>query len=192
MATMLVRTGPTAFVERQLDALSPRDRMLLVGLVGFGTSLFLMGFVYFAYSILDGKAAAVREAKERVQAMQIQQQEYNQAAATFQAHEERLRSKPPVSTFVEELARKHEIAEQLSNINAKGTPEVVGSLAQQRYTVEIKKAPQENLYRFLHELETSGYPVSVEPAAFKSQPAKDAALQMNLTLDLVVLSVAEG
>ena len=192
MATMLVRTGPTAFVERQLDALSPRDRMLLVGLVGFGTSLFLMGFVYFAYSILDGKAAAVREAKERVQAMQIQQQEYNQAAATFQAHEERLRSKPPVSTFVEELARKHEIAEQLSNINAKGTPEVVGSLAQQRYTVEIKKAPQENLYRFLHELETSGYPVSVEQAAFKSQPAKDAALQMNLTLDLVVLSVAEG
>lgn len=191
MATLPVRTGPTAMIERQLDALSPRDRILLVGLLGSGAAVVLIVFFYAAYSLLDGKADSVRKAKERVFAMQVLQQDYRDAASTFDAHEQRLRSKPPVSTFVEELARKHELGEQLSNINAQGNPEVVGSLSQQRYTVEIKKAPQENLFRFLHELETSGYPASVEQAAFKTQAGKDGML-MNLTLDLMVLSVAEG
>ena len=123
--------------------------------------------------------------------MQVLQRNYQAAEATFKAHEDALRNKQPVSTFIEGLASKHEITDQLSNINAQGTPEVVGSIAQQRYTVDIKKAPQENIFRFLYDLETSGYPVSVDQAAFKSQKTKDGVM-MNLTLELMVLSVSEG
>jgi hypothetical protein len=191
MAQLPVRTGPTAFMERQLEALSRRDRMLLVGLLGFGAVLFVSVSGYIAWSILDAKADAVIEVKGQVAEMQILQRKYQSAEATFKSHEEALRNKQPVSTFIEGLASKHEITDQLSNINAQGSPEVVGSIAQQRYTVEIKKAPQENIFRFLYDLETSGYPVSVEQAAFKSQKTRDGVM-MNLTLELMVLSVAES
>jgi hypothetical protein len=191
MAQLPVRTGPSAFVGRQLDALSPRDRLLLVGLLGFGATLFVSVFGYGAYKILDNKAAAVKEVKKEVVEMQQLQQAYNASAATFEAHEDQLRNKQPVSTFVEGLASKHDITDQLSNINAQGNPEVVGALSQQRYTVELQKAPQENIFRFLYDLETSGYPASVEQAVFKSVKTKDGVM-MTLTLDLMVLSVAEG
>jgi hypothetical protein len=192
MALLPVQSGPSAFVDRQLEALSPRDRMLLAGLLGAGSLAVVAVFFYVALTTLEAKAATVRETKERVVEMQSLQDQYAAAAATFASHEERLKTKPPVSTFIEELARKHSLADQLSNINAQGAPEAVGSLSQQRYTVEIKKAPQENIFRFLHELETSGYPASVESANFKSQAGKDGGLEMSLLLDLVVLSVAEG
>ena len=191
MAQLPARSGPTAFVARQLDALSPRDRMLLVGLLGFGAALFVGVFGYGAYSLLDSKASAVKEVKKQVAEMQVLQQKYRAGADTFEAHEEALRTKQPVSTFIEGLASKHQITDQLSNINAQGTPEVVGTLSQQRYTVEIKKAPQENIFRFLYDLETSGYPASVEQAVFSRQATKDG-VTLSLTLDLMVLSVADS
>jgi len=191
MAQLPVRTGPLAFVDRQLEALSARDRTLLVGLFGFGASLMVVVSGYGAWSVLHAKASAVIEVKEQVAEMQVLQRNYQAAEATFKAHEDALRNKQPVSTFIEGLASKHEITDQLSNINAQGTPEVVGSIAQQRYTVDIKKAPQENIFRFLYDLETSGYPVSVDQAAFKSQKTKEGVM-MNLTLELMVLSVSEG
>mgnify|MGYP000436055722 CR=1 FL=1 len=191
MAQLPVRTGPMAFVDRQLEALSPRDRMLLVGLFSFGAGLFVLFSGYLAWSVLDAKATTVIDVKKQVAEMQVLQRKYQAAENTFKSHEEALRNKQPVSTFIEGLASKHQITDQLSNINAQGSPEVVGSIAQQRYTVEIKKAPQENIFRFLYDLETSGYPVSVEQAAFKSQKTKDGVM-MNLTLELMVLSVAES
>jgi hypothetical protein len=191
MAQLPVRTGPMGFLERQLDALSARDRMLLVGLFGFGTTLFVVFSGYIAWSVLDAKASDVIAVKKQVAEMQVLQRKYQAAEGTFKAHEEALRNKQPVSTFVEGLASKHEITDQLANINAQGNPEVVGSIAQQRYTVEIKKAPQENIFRFIYDLETSGYPATVEQAAFKSQKTKDGVM-MNLTLELMVLSTAEG
>ncbi len=191
MAQLPVRSGPMAFVDRQLEALSPRDRMLLVGLLGFGATVFVLVSGYIAYSVLDSKAMAVIEVKGQVAEMQVLQRKYQAAEGTFKSHEEALRNKQPVSTFIEGLASKHEITDQLANINAQGTPEVVGSISQQRYTVEIKKAPQENIFRFLYDLETSGYPVSVEQAVFKAQKTRDGVM-MNLTLELMVLSVAES
>jgi len=191
MPSLPVRSGPSAFVERQLEALSPRDRKLLVGLIGFFGLAFVVGFAYTAYSILAAKSAYVVDVKEALVEMQQAQRDYRQAEATFSAHEDRLRNKEPVSAFLEGLAQKHQITDQLKNINAQGNPELVGTLSQQRYTVEIKKAPQENIFRFLHELETSGYPASVEQAEFKAQATKEGKM-MTLTLDLMVLSVGDS
>jgi len=191
MAQLPVRTGPSAFVERQLEALSPRDRKLLAGLIAFGGFLFVTGFAYTAYSVLAAKSEYVVDVKEALVEMQQAQRDFQDAEATFSAHEDRLRNKEPVSAFLEALATKHQVTDQLKNINAQGNPELVGTLSQQRYSVEIKKAPQENLFRFLHELETSGYPASVEQAVFKSQATKEGQM-MTLTLDLIVLSVGDS
>lgn len=191
MPSLPVRSGPTAFLERQLEALSPRDRKLLAGLLGFGALAFVSVFAYSAYSLLESKSSYVIETKQALVEVQQAQLDYRQAEATFSAHEERLRDKEPVSAFLEGLAKKHNVSDELKNINAQGNPEFVGTLSQQRYTVEIKKAPQENLFRLLHDLETSGYPASVESADFKAQATREGNL-MNLTLELIVLSVGES
>jgi hypothetical protein len=191
MPSLPVRSGPSATLDRLFESLSPRDRKLAAGLVGSVGLAFVVLFAYGAYSVLASKSAHVRSVKEALVQMQQAQIDYRQAEATFSAHEERLRDKEPLSAFLESLAEKHQISDELKNINAQGQPELVGTLSQQRYTVEIKKAPQENIFRFLHDLETSGYPASVEQASFKGQATKEGNM-MNLTLELVVLSVGDS
>ncbi len=192
MATLPVRSGPMALVERQLEMLSPRDRKLLVGMLLFFTVVFVGGFWYILNSLLDDKASRVRDAKAAFAVVQELEREYEQAAAQFRAQEDRLREpkEKPVTAWVEELASKHGITEQLRAVNQQSS-EIVGDVARTRYKVEIKRATQEPLYRFLHELETSPYPAMVEQATFKVTTVKKEKF-MDLTLELVVLSMAEG
>jgi hypothetical protein len=192
MPTLPIQTGPMAFVERQLEALSARDRKLLVGLFVFGGVILIGGLWYFLHGILDDKASRVRDAKSRYAEMQVMQLEYRQAAATLAAQESRLRQyqKQPVTAYIEQVATKHGIVEQLRNVSQQGS-ETVGRLVQTRYSVDIKKAPQENLMRFLYELETSGFPASVEQADFKVSFVKRDKF-LDLSLDLVVTSLGES
>ena len=55
--------------------------------------------------------------------------------------------------------------------------------------VEIKRAPQETLFRFLRDLETSGFPARVETANFKVVTVHGKEKAMDLTLEIVVLSL---
>ena len=192
MATLPVRSGPMAFVERQLEMLSPRDRKLLVGLLLFFALVFVGGFWYVLNGLLDDKASRVRDAKAAFAVIQQLETEYQQASARFESQKDRLREPKdkPVTAWVEELASKHGITEQLRAVNQQQS-EVVGDVARTRYKVEIKRAAQEPLYRFLYELETSQYPAKVEQANFKVAYVKKEKF-MDLTLELIVLSLAEG
>ncbi len=192
MATIEVRTGPMAFVERQLETLSPRDRKLLVGLFLFFGMVFVGGLWYFLHGVLDDKASRVRDAKSRYAEMQMMQGEYRQASAQLAAQESRLLEfqKEPVTAYVERMATKHGIVEQLRDVSTQGS-ENVGRLVQTRYTVRLQKAPQEALYRFLYELETSGFPATVDQANFKVSYVKREKF-MDLNLDLIVTSLTEG
>lgn len=192
MPTLPVRSGPMALIERQFEALSPRDRKLLVGLLLFFVLLFVGGFWYLLDGALESKASRVRDAKEKLVAVQALEAEYQAASAQFTAQEDRLRqySNQPVSAFIEELAKEHDLSEALNAVRNNKSEEV-GDLLQTRHTIELKKAPQESLYRFLHGLETSGYPAKVEQATFKVVYVKKEKM-MDLTLELVVLSLKEG
>ena len=163
-----------------------------VGLVSFGGLLFLLGFWWLLHGLLESEASRVREAKEHLSRILDLQTEYRAATARFDAQRDRLAesSSTPVSAFVEELATEHGLNSQLSAVRQQQSEEI-GDVAQTRYTVELKKAMQEPLYRFLFALETSGYPARVEQATFKTTAVKGEKL-MDLTLELVVLSVKEG
>lgn len=189
MSTVNVRTGPFAAVERQLDALSPRDRKLLVGLVLFMMLVFVGIVLWGLNSLLDDKASRVRTAKESYATVLELDADFQRAAAAFATHEDRLRqySHQPVTAWVEDLAKKHGVDTALSAVREKNAEEV-GDLVQTRYTVEIKKSPQEPLYRFLYDLETSPFPARVEQATFKVATVKKERL-LDLTLEIVVLSV---
>jgi hypothetical protein len=179
-------------VEEQLEALSPRDRRLLVGLVLFVLFVLTGGFWYLLHGALEDKASRVTTAKEAYARIQKLEAEYRQADATFQAQKSRLEQsgRQPVTTWVEDLANRHQLRDALSAVR-ETTREQVGDIQQIRYTVEMKRAAQEPLYRFLYELETSGFPAKVETAAFRVASVRNEKL-MDLTLDIVVLSIVGG
>jgi hypothetical protein len=189
MATVSVRTGPLALVERQLDALSPRDRKLLAVLVLFFVGVAMLLFWWMLHSQLETKASRVRSAKEALVAVRELDGEYQAAAAKFSAEKGRLEeySHQPVTAWVEEVAKKHQLETNLAAVRQQSAQEV-GDIVQTRYTVELKKAAQEPLYRFLYDLETSPFPARVEQAAFKTATVRKERV-MDLTLELVVLSV---
>jgi type II secretory pathway component PulM len=179
-----------AAVEQQLEALSPRDRKLLVGLVLFVLLLATGGFWYLLHTTLEDKASRVRAAKEAYARVEQLEAEYRDADARFTAQKGRLEQAQPVTAWIEDLANRHELGGSLSAVSQKGV-EQVGDITRTRYGVELKRAPQETLFRFLHDLETSGFPAGVETAKFKVVTVQKQKM-LDLSLELVVLSLATG
>ncbi|MBX2796250.1 MAG: type II secretion system protein M [Myxococcales bacterium] len=194
MATIEVRTGPLAAIEQQLEMLSPRDRKLLVGLVLFFAVVFVGGYWYLLNDLLNDKASRVREAKESLVMIQALDAEHKEHSARFAAQESRLRehSKQRVQPWVEDLATKHSITgKQLNSVSSQSSEPVSDVIERTTYKVELKRVPQEALYRFLYDLETSSFPASIEQADFKVAYYKKEKL-MDLTLQLTVLKLVEG
>lgn len=194
MATIQVRTGLTATIEQQLEMLSPRDRKLLVGLILFFAVVFVGGYWYLLNSQLDEKANRVREAKSALLTVQQLDAEYRQHTAQFETQKDRLSQHLDKSTssWIEGLATEHGIIEQLRAVNALTVEPLSDVMKRETFRVELKRVSQEPLYRFLHALETDGYPASVESATFKVTKQKKVKV-MDLTLELAVLSlVGEG
>ncbi len=193
MATIEVQTGPLAAVERQLELLSARDRMLLVGLVLFFAVLLVGGYWYMLYGMLERKAEEVREANETLVLVQELKVELDQHRARFEAQEDRIRSNSnrPVTAWVEELANRHSLSEQLRKVDEMSSEPLSDTMQRTHYKVEINRAPQEELYRFLYDLETSPFPASVSEANFRVVRSRNDKL-MDLTLDLEVLKLGEA
>lgn len=183
----------TAFAERQLEALSPRDRRLLLGLLTFGVVVGLGLLWWTLYGVLDDKASRVRTARENLETAKLYQAEYQTAAASLAAQESRLRQYQGkrVSAHIEEIAGKRGVSDNLRAVNENGA-EVVGNIKQTKYSVELKDLEHQDAIGFLYELETSGFPASVNHADFKAKKKRDGGSTLDLSLELVVFSLAEG
>ena len=185
--------GVTAFFERQLESLSPRDRRLLMGLLSFGVIVGLGLLWWTLYGILDDKASRVRTARENLETARLYQAEYQTAAASLAAQESRLGqfANKRVSAHLEEIAGKRGVTDNLRKVNETGN-EVVGNIKQTRYAVELKDLEHTDAIGFIYELETSGYPASINNADFKAKKKRDGASTLDLSLELVVFTLADG
>ncbi len=183
----------TAVVERQLESLSPRDRRLLLGLLTFGTLIALGTLWWTLYGVLDDKASRVRTARENLATAKLYQGEYQTAAASLAAQESRLAQYKTkrISAHLEEIAGKRGVGDSLRAVNESGA-EVVGNIKQTKYSVELKDLLHQDAIGFLYELETSGYPASVNNAEFRGKKTRDGESKLDLSLELVVFSLAEG
>ncbi len=193
-APELAAGGLVGRIERQLETLSARDRRLLVGLFAFLGVVGVLILWWTLYGFLEDQASRVRDAKGKLEEVQVLQQEYLTAAAQADAQEARLRAYQgrPVSAYIEQIASEQEILEFLRAVNSQGSPETVGSIKQTSYSVDLQRVPDlDSLIRFLHELETGGYPAMVDTATFRTTVRRDEKTY-NLKLDLIVYSLAEG
>ena len=178
--------------ERQLELMSPRDRKLLLGLVGFGTVVGLLLMVWTLKGALDDKASRVRLAKQNLVTAQQYQAEYRAAAAQLADQESRLLDykNQPISAKIEAIASQRGVLEQLRSVNENGS-EIVGNIKQTSYSVDFKAMPIESAIGFLYDLETDPYPVSVNLADLKVSKGRDGKT-MSLTLEVTVFKLAEG
>ncbi len=192
MATAPIARGPAAFIERQLESLTPRDRKLLVGLVSFMGLAFVSVLWYSLYTVLDDKASRLRDAKSQLEIVRSLEVEHAAAAAKLEAAESRLAQYKGkrVSAHIEEVAQKRDVQDLLRAVNEVGA-EQVGNIKQTTYKVDLKGLDYAAAYGFMYELETSGYPVHIEVADFKRTFVKKEK-KLNVNLELVVFSLAEG
>jgi hypothetical protein len=193
MATIQIPRGPLAFVDRTLDGLSPRDRRLLVGLVLFFGVTLTFGYCWVIRGFLTDRATRVIEAKEAHAAVLDDSRRLAVANAAFEHEQSRLAaaSTKSVPAWVEELAKKHQLEQALAKVTDTTSEPVGESLVQTHYTVELKKAPQEQLYRFVYDMETSEFPASIDSAKLRVAVVKKDKF-LDATLDIVVLSVSGG
>lgn len=185
-------TGPMAFVERQMEALSPRDRKLLIGLIAFGCVVFVGLLWWTLYGMLEDKASRVRLAKTHLEELQVVQGEFLAATSRIEAQEARLQEYKGkrVSAYIEEVASQRGVLEQLRSVNESGS-ELVGSIKQTKYRVELKKIDYEAAYGFIYELETSGFPTMINMAQLRAVKSREGKT-LDVTLEITVYALAEA
>lgn len=183
--------GATSAIQAQLDSLSPRDRKLLTGLVIGGLLAFAVFLWWTISGSIESRAADVRRVRDTQAQLELMFAEYGQAAIKVQAAEERLAQYQgqQVTTFVEELASRASVRDQLRAVDEQGS-ELVGNIMQTNYKVDIQKVELQNALDFLYELETSGFPVAVQTAQFKTAFVRREK-RINLTLELVAYSLED-
>jgi len=185
---MAAGAGLFGAVQAQFDQLSPRDRKLLAGLIAFAGTAFV-GFVALSLrSALADKASRIVTQKETYEAMQDLRDEYVVAAATLEASQKRVAELggKELSAYLEEVARKEQIAEELS-VNRQ-QPEEQGGIEQTRYKVELRRVSFDKALLFLWDVENSGYPLRIDSADFKaSKSGEDKVIKLVIELTLFTL-----
>jgi len=183
--------GVFGLVEAQLDSLSPGDRKLLAGLLGFFGILFVIIVALTLRGRLNDKASRVMDQKESLQAIQSLAEEYTLAAARIDAAEKRLNEfgDQPLSAYLEKTAASIGVAEELS-VNKQQT-EVVGGVEQTKYKVDLRRVAYDLSLNFVYDIETSGYPLRVDSARFKAVTYKGEKM-VSLTLELTTYSLQES
>jgi type II secretory pathway component PulM len=178
------------FLERQLESLSPRDRRLLAGLLGFGALAVVFGLWWVLSGALSELGGRVYTANEKLGEILAMKSELDQANSRLASQSDRLAQfkSQPVSAWVEKLAQTHGVSNELRSVDEVDRS-TEGSLEQIKYKVELKKAAYDPMLDFLYGLESSGYPAQIEVATIKSSLGKDKTKVYDLTLQIVVYQV---
>jgi hypothetical protein len=182
--------GP-GFFEAQLESMSPRDRMLLTGLIMFGAVVF-GGLLWWTLSgMLEDRASRVRDAKFQYESVLLARNDYLDAADAIRANEDRLRTfkGKRLSAFLEDVAAENEVPQALDKVE-KGESELVGSFTQTTYNFTFKKVPMEAAMNIMYEIET-GFPLKVTDATFKVSYVKREKV-LDLVLEVVVYELTEA
>ena len=185
-------SGVLQTINGQLDQLSPRDRKALTVLVLFVLVLVAALFTWFLKGSLDDAASRVRAAKDTFEVMAVMEEQYLEAQATVTRSEARLRQYQGerFSAFMERIAQQTRVQENLRTVDEVGK-ESLGGIQQTRYNVELKKVGYAAAVDFLYDLETSGYPMRIENANFKTVFSAGER-QLDLRLEIVTLSLEEA
>lgn len=179
-----------ANLREQYDALPPSSKRLLALLLGLMAVLWVVGLSWWIWGGLAAQAEELERQEKNLRNLKKLNGLYQDAVVAIEAAEQRLSAagNQPPSAFLEEKAVESGVKEQLKTIQEQGT-DVVGSLQQTRYRVQLDRAPYEGTVKFLYAIETAGF-LAVEGATMKANDRR-GEISLTTTVDLVAYAPAE-
>ncbi len=180
------------FINRQFESMSSRDRKLLAGMMIFFSSIFVLALLFTLNSWLDDRAATIAQQKDKYEMLLVLREQYAAAhdeVLVAQKTAEQYKGKTP-SSFLEETASKVGIRDALT-VSKQGAQDEAGSVKSTGYKIVLKRISLEESVNFLYDVETSGYPVSVDSAVFKTSKVRGEKV-LTVTLDAMHYEIGEA
>jgi type II secretory pathway component PulM len=149
--------------------MSPRDRRLFVGLVVFLCGSVLAGAWWYLERSVASLDSRIIDREDKLDILDEMVAEFQAASETAGRIEEKLTeyAGQDLSAFIEATAKTTGIQQNLKGVREKGTS-TEGSLERREYTVELDRVSLQQVTDFLYAIETSGYPLKIANAKFKT------------------------
>ncbi len=150
-------------LEARFDAvlagMKPRDRMLLISVIGVVLLLFAAGIGVGMRSSLDGVRKDLEKEKTRLTQVETMASQYALDSARVGELEEALNEHKgkDLSAFLEQAASKAKAADALTAVTPTSST-TVGSLEQKNFTATLKSVTLEQALDFLYQAEARATP----------------------------------
>lgn len=169
MATPAILAPAKARFGELAATMSPRDRRLFIGLVVFLCASLLGGAWWYLERSVADLDSRVADREDKLALLEEMVAEFQAASETAGRIEEKLTeyAGQDLSAFVEATAKTTGIQQNLKGVREKGSS-TEGTLLRRDYTVELDRISLQQVTDFLYAIETSGYPLKVANAKFKT------------------------
>jgi type II secretory pathway component PulM len=173
-----------ARVEGILDGMSPRDRSLLLGLVGFVTVAIVLGGAWTMNNKLESLEDTRDKRIEDLNYVNRSLTEYQEAQMKLEQIEKDMArfDGQDLSSFLEKAADSAEIRDRLDSVRENSVVEL-GDLEEKNYSVKLSKVTLDQMVSFLYQVEATGYPLKITSAKFKRVKVSGEWL-LNVTLEI--------
>ena len=179
-------------IQDSTAGLSSRDRKLLGFLVAFALTSIVGGGFYLLNNSVDSVRSQVEYREETLRTAQMMAAEFQSNQETTAAIRLKLAEHKGanVSAFLEKAAQTVGIADRLDSVKESSTSPN-GDLQEKLYSASLSKLSLEDATNFLYEIETSGFPLVIRTAKFKTRKRNDER-EIKLTLDIASYALIDA
>lgn len=171
-------------IQDSLAGLTDRDRKLLFSLIGGFALAAVGGGVFWLNSSLANLESGVTYRQERLGDAQKIAMEYAnnvETAEEITANLEKHRN-TNLSAFLEKTATSLGLQDRIDSLKEQSSAPN-GDLEEMLYTAEFSNLSLEDVSNFIYEIESSGYPLVVQSARFKTRKkAGERVLKVTLAI----------
>jgi CRISPR/Cas system-associated endonuclease Cas1 len=131
---------------------------------------------------VEYREVAIRNAQLMATEFQTNESRANEIAAKLEEHKG-----ANLSAHLEKAAQSVGIADRLDGVK-ESSSSITGDLEEKLYTASLSKLSLEDVTNFLYEIETSGFPLVVQSAKFKTR-MRSQVKEIKLTLSIAAYSL---
>ncbi len=171
--------------------MSPRDRWLFMGLVLTVYGSLLGGVWYMGHGLLQDVRSRIDGEEQTLASLSGLASDQKDASGEVTRIEAELKKNAgtDLSTFVEKAAQKIGISTSLQVRERETSAD--GNLESKTFSVEVQKVSLQQVKDFLFELESTGYPLKVTGARFKTTTLAGVKV-LNVSLDITAFRLIEA
>lgn len=177
-----------------LTGLSPRDRALLLGMIGAGLVAVLIGGAWGLSSSLRSQKDRLLERQTQLTQVQALTAEHAAAQAKIEEIEQKIRehADTDLQAFLEKAGRNAGISDRINAVREKSST-VQGNLEDKLYSVSLSKLTLSEYSSFLYEMESAGYPLKVRTTKVKRRvKGEEVTLDVDMDISSFIITDDSG